>query len=150
MKIFRFLCIAVASIFSASAVQAQTVEASHLRGIQGFSVVIEDLSSSAQQCGITRQELDTSLRFILSQSKIIIDKDQGAIIDLNVTVSDNCDASVVLKVITPAKTLITNKVLPASIWRQGMLILGHAKIYIDSAVEDLAKKLVVDWSSVNT
>ena len=63
-----------------------------LKGISKMDLLIEDLNKKAISCGITKEKIETSVKYILSNSRIeIIDKLQLGIptLYIQITVSEN-------------------------------------------------------------
>ena len=67
----KILKIVFSSLFVSSFAYAE------LKGISKMNLLVEDLSSKAASCGITTKKIETSVKYILSNSRIrIIDKFQ--------------------------------------------------------------------------
>ena len=61
-----------------------------LKGISKMKLSIEYLSPKAESCGITREEIETSARYILSNSKIsIVDKGPFPYLYIQANISNN-------------------------------------------------------------
>jgi len=123
----------------------------NLTKLSTLAVLVEDVNSNS--CGLTKEDVDTSLRFVLNQSKIFI-PNAGAqdYIYLNVSILDDCSAaSVELNVNSEVKVVSNQRVVyGATIWNEGELLSGpNMRSRVMTAVEELAKRLVVVWSSVN-
>lgn len=112
-----------------------------------------DLSNNS--CGLTESALDTSVRFILSQSRIRIAPGNGAsdYVYLNVNILPNCElADYQLSVNSKVTVTTSNRdVYGAMIWRDGGLLSGASNTHdrIVSSVEEVVKEFVVDWSAAN-
>ena len=52
------------------------VASAKLKGISKASLLIEELPKAAESCGITRDKIETSVRYILSNSKMKIVEDK--------------------------------------------------------------------------
>ena len=94
----KILKIVFLSLFVSSFAYAE------LKGISKMSLLVEDLSSKAASCGITVRKIETSVKYILSNSRIrIIDKLQVGTPTLYIqaTISNNsglCYANTKLQV----------------------------------------------------
>lgn len=122
-----------------------------LKGLQRLEIVVEDVSENASLCGITRQGLDTSLRSVVGQSRIVlVDAVPDATLYLNVSVLSDCTARVTLEVFTGVTIAKTGQPTVATIWNDGILGRGADPVaQVDSIIGELAKGLISDWNSVN-
>jgi hypothetical protein len=140
-----------------AAVNAQNTDAPTLAGLRSFTIVIANLDDEDEtNCGVTRTALYTGLRSILGQSDIAITDNVQArdgIIYLQVTVLSNCTANIALNVQTSVTIEKTGTRIFAPVWERARLRTGFsgrsAGQAIRQSVEDTAKLLVDDWSSVN-
>ena len=126
-----------------------------LGGLHRLNLVVETLSAGAAQCGVTKDLLETSLRFIIGQSRIIIvgeGEPRDAYIYLQVTMLGRpiCAANVYLGVSTFVTVNLTNHVTYARVWDANTVRTGgDAPRGVSDDVEQLAKQLVNDWSAAN-
>src|SRR5215472_7353998 len=89
---------------SADSAHADFQKAAPLVGLSSFRIVIENLNANAMECGLSREDLDGGLRFIINQSKIDLTQPSDradATIYLNVLVTSDCAAATRLEVETP-------------------------------------------------
>jgi len=156
MKTIQMLWITLGIVLIASAAGAQSLNTGDLAKVRSLGIVIEDLNAAALRCGITKNGLDTSLRFIIGQSKIEIAKTalitdaKDGFIHLEVIVQNNCAALVSLSVYSNVTIQSSGKFAQAAIWTQnGIRTGGNASVDTKELVEEAAKMLVNDWNSVN-
>lgn len=141
------------SLASRTASADAVIRSGALTGLRNFSIVIENLQPAAARCGVTKNRLETDLRFVLGQSGLVI-ADQGptdGIIYLNVTMLDNCAANVELEVMAGVTINVSARRDTAYIWQDGGLTYSEVDPgrAIDSWVDRLVKELVIDWNCVN-
>jgi len=124
-----------------------------LKHLNTFTVLID---ASDFPCGPTKKDIDTGLRYVLSQSRIKLAEGLGpsSAIYVNVALVDDCSAANVrIEVLANVRITETNQpVYGATIWEDGGGVLSgrsNMRSHILEEVERLTKKLVVDWSSVN-
>jgi hypothetical protein len=140
-----------------NAAHAQNNGAQFLAGLRSFAIVVEPLEADdAVSCSVGRAGLYASLRAALDESEIDIVDDVrmgDGLIYLNVTVLSNCTAFISLEVKAAVKIDKTGARLFAPVWERGRLRTGFrgasAGAAISQSVEDTAKLLVTEWSSVN-
>jgi hypothetical protein len=126
-----------------------------LRGLKEIKIVVEELPSGAAKCGINESALETSMRFILQQSRLQVVPNTPAFVYLNVAVlalSTTCVTSVSLRALVPVTILHNQTRALANIWERETLLTSspsNAGQRTSNEVESLAKQLVVDWSSAN-
>ena len=152
MKLVLLLVFACALFVSVSFAHAQGTGGKNLRGLRSANLAIENLSNAAAQCGIDKPLLETSLRFILQQSRLRLVSDAHVYIYLRVTVVPSCAADITLKVDAPVTISYNKESTLAGIWEAGLTLTSprsEAARDTANAVERLAKQLVADWSAVN-
>ena len=153
MKTIHRLCLAVGMTLVASAAFGQRHEVESLKGLRTFAVAIGNIDTDATKCGITKQGLDTSVRFILGQSDINVTDDSSpsdATLYVNVTALDTCAVTYTLTVRAIVRIEPTKSFTVAGIWDQGSIMTGsNMSARLKEAVEEHVKKLVNDWNSVN-
>jgi hypothetical protein len=150
-------CALLALIAMPAAASEQNAGAQFLAGLRSFAIVVEPLEADdAVSCSVGRAGLYTSLRSALDESGIGIVDDVrmgDGIIYLNATVLSNCTAFISLQVKAAVKVEKTGTRLYAPVWERGRLRTGFrgasAGAAISQSVEDTAKLLVSDWSTVN-
>jgi hypothetical protein len=129
---------------------AQSYEARYLKGLKSFHIIVETIPSNS--CGVTEDDVRSSVQFVLTQSRIHIIQNAENWIYVNVGVLNNCSAAdIYISVIVPVTLLQTKRFASGEIWRDGKLLGGVSDMQsrVMSAVEQVMKNLVVDWSSVN-
>jgi hypothetical protein len=144
------LLVVVVLGFRSDSVAQSSPAAPHLRGVKEVTILVEPFQSSA--CGLNVDDVTTSVSFILGQSAIKIGNNASIIIYVNVNNMDNClTSNVTLEVLAPVTVLGTNTfVTNATIWDvQELMTGGNQRSRILETVEELCKRLVVDWNSVN-
>src|SRR4051812_38319022 len=70
-----------------------------LAGINNVGILVDGLDADATACGLSEEALQTSLRFVLQQSRIrVVDnsRSDGTYLYVNVATLDNCAVSVYL------------------------------------------------------
>lgn len=150
MKLFHTLSFALAFTASSLAIcRADTQSAAPLRGLKTFSIVIEGLNENAKKCGVTTDDLQTDISFVLGQSRIVI-RGPGQMNDgfiyLNVLIAPDCLATLNLDVETMATIQKNGVVQDVSVWHTGGYS-GTSKL--PGQIDQFTKMLVVDWNSVN-
>jgi hypothetical protein len=123
-----------------------------LQGIKTMSVLVESIDSNS--CGITTDQVKTALLYTLSQSKISVIPKDGVPTDLyvNITILPDCSAAeVILELQTIAVIRETNRTAyMATVWdTEDLLTGGDMESRVDSAVNELTQKFVVDWNAAN-
>lgn len=153
MTIVRVCSATIMAILLATTAWAQDIRAAPLAGLRTFGVAVEPLDADAIKCGITQDDLSTSIHFILGQSRMTLTDDlvNRPYVYLDVTVLSNCSASYQLSVIAPVTIQATNKPdYSATIWNEGGLRTGgNPQLDTTAAVEGVTKQLVNDWNSAN-
>jgi anti-sigma-K factor RskA len=155
----RSIVLAIASLATislpAAAQNLQNFNAYPLGGITKFAILVEPMSPDAARCGITADQVETSVRFIIGQSKMELSSLNSdpllPEIYVNVTALSNCAAFASLEVKTTV-TILASKQLwtGATIWDAGVIRTGpNAGQSVADIVERLAKQLVNDWNTVN-
>jgi hypothetical protein len=157
MKVTSTICALLAMISIPTPVNAQNGDAMPLAGLRAFQIVIEKLDDEDEtRCGVTRTGLYASLRSALGQSDMDVTDDartRDGFIYLSATVLSNCTAFISLEVKTVVRIEKTGARVYAPVWERGHLRTGFrgasAAAAIGQTVEDTAKLLVSEWSSVN-
>ena len=127
-----------------------------LKGIDNISIIVENLSSSAKKCGLTRNQVITSAKYILQNSKIdVVPTSKPSFtlyINPNVSYhsSGYCYSNVRIQVYDSIfyKGRSADAVYFASMMMSG----GSGSTYgtnIISVIERMLKELVVKWSEAN-
>jgi hypothetical protein len=133
------------------AARGQAAESSNLTGIRTLGYLVESISSN--ECGIRAEDVETSLNFVLSQSRIRVVPSADSYVYVNVSVLEDCNAAdVTVSVETPARIVANSRYTIVNVWHDGSLLTGRSEMRerVLSEVETLMKRLVVDWSSVNS
>lgn len=133
-----------------SLASAQTSDNSGLKNIAASSLVVENMPSN--DCGLAADDVRTSIRFILSQSRFRVSDDiAGTYLYARVTIFQDCSAAdVLLELKSIARVVANNQAEMAILWEDGDLLGGgnmHARVL--DAAEELTKKFVADWSAAN-
>jgi len=157
MRVTTTICALLALMSIPTAASAQAIEAQPLAGLRAFTIAIGDLDEEDEMsCGVTRTGLYTSLRSALNQSDMRITDNVQArdgIIYLSVTLLSSCAAFISLEVKTTVKIEKSNARVVTPVWERGRLRTGftgkNAGAAIRESVEETAKLLVTDWSSIN-
>jgi hypothetical protein len=130
---------------------SQTVAAKSLRGIKAVNILVDGVDGNA--CGISKDEVITSVKFIVGQSAIHLTEEQTPFaIYVNIASSDGCTASSVSVQMLAEVTINGSGEYDgaATIWNKGEILTGpHEKMEILGDIESMCKRLVVDWASVN-
>jgi hypothetical protein len=137
-----------------SASHAQSISAAPLAGLKSMYILMEYLDEDAKTCGLTAAALDTSLRFILGQSRIQVSSSNfgDTYVYLQVTALKGCAITVHLSVTTAVTIAKTGREARGAVWSTGGLSTGPRDSTSSRAIgmtEQYAKRLVVDWNSVN-
>jgi hypothetical protein len=161
-KLFFVLCV----LLVASGSQAQSDENSNLKGTKQFIVSLPSIaegSSSAKSCGVKKEDINTAIRFVLQQSKIQFNEqkfDMGkpivflssSLLVLHDVSTRSCAISYTMEINAGVTINNTGQKGLAAIWSRAGLVIGPqtstSRQAVD-AIEDLAKQLVVAWSSAN-
>jgi hypothetical protein len=148
-KLLFGLCV----LFAVASAQAQQA----LKGLREFRVVIEDLDGNAKACGITASLINTSLRFVIQQSKIRLTESYGRPwIYIRVSVLSPqlgfCTYSTEMTVTAKIFVQESTESGWGKIWDKvvlSMYAISDTPKMVSATVESLAKQLVVDWATVN-
>ncbi len=127
-----------------------------LKGIFKVKLLVEYLSEAAKKCSVTREQLETSVRYILSNSKIeIVDQGSYPILYLNSNIGFNsrCYANTAIEVYKYMKDNESNNWGTFIYYSSREISSGGTGVtfgdpYINS-VEQQLKKLVVEHSNDN-
>jgi hypothetical protein len=148
----------VAVLFSMVAASAWAQKGQALRGIASADIVIENLSEAATACGVTKSVLDTSVRFVLGQSRIKIDSSADPYIYINVNVIrlkeiDLCVFNYFVAFRAAARVISNNVIVTgADLWSQGGVGAyprSETRRAVTENIEGLTKNLVVEWNKTN-
>lgn len=123
-----------------------------LRGINGFGLFVGNLDDDAKKCGITKATIETSIRFILQQSKIKLQDGSSHVIATDMVVLDNCAFSWRLELWAPVTITPNKRTTIAPIWLTGGISTGpqaSADQRAGRAFEAGSKRLVSAWSQGN-
>jgi len=138
--------------------QASDVKA--LRGLQSVSLLVEELPPGAQTCGVDEQIIKNSIAYPLANSRLkIIHSDAGATLYVQITTIfakdvSVCTSSINVEVYATQMVALEDtgneQFVKIVLWQDsGNLLLsgrnGHRE-QLKSALEERAKKLVVDWT----
>jgi hypothetical protein len=147
-----------AFLLSMISVSAWAQQDQVLRGFASARLVIEDLDENAKSCGVTESALDTSARFVLSQSRIKIDPSpSGPFIYIATNVMrlsnrESCVYSYILSFNAAARVVANNVVASTEIWSTsgvGIAPRSNTPRVLTEAIDAITKRFVVEWSKVN-
>lgn len=128
----------------------QSLDAASLKGIHSVSIAID--GTVGNPCGISQDDITTSVKFIVGQSPLRIVGHSTFNIYVSVIVMDDCTASSVsVQVLAPA-TIDGTGVwdAAATVWGKAGLLTGpNQRTRVLEQIEADCKTLVVDWNSVN-
>lgn len=127
----------------------------NLKGIVEMQLLIEPLNAKAKICGIKRENIETSARYILSNSKIKIVKSHPITLYINSNIGENdgCYTSTSIRVYKTMKDVGSNNWGNFIYYSDGGIASGgtgadFGNPYINS-IEQMLKKLVVEHSNDN-
>lgn len=129
---------------------SQSYQAIALKGMEEFDIVM-DLNTDSP-CGISKDDINTRVRYVVGQSTIRLVTFSPHSIYVNVNALSTCSAAEVsVFVISPVTINGTGVVLKeAFIWNKSALLSGsNLRTRVLQELEDDCKALVVDWNSVN-
>jgi hypothetical protein len=149
----------VAVLFSMVAASAWAQKDQALRGMASADIVIEAISEEATACGVTKSALDTSVRFVLGQSRIKINSSVTfPTIYININVIrlkgiDFCVFNYFAAFRAPAIVISNNAfVAGADLWSEGGIGAyprSETRRAVTENIEGLIKNLVVEWNKTN-
>ena len=148
-----FTAVLCASVACANDVKAQSYSPESLSGLKLFHLII-DLPDEAQQCGPKRRDLRDAMQGVIGPSKVHlvgVNRTADGIIDLKVSVSENCHKTVTMVVLTGVTINKTGTVIPGfPIWGSGTIGFGQGTtINGPGAVRFLGEQFLVAWNSAN-
>ena len=127
-----------------------------LKGILKMKLIVEELGIEAKTCGVTREQLETSVKYILSNSKIEL-IDQGTVptlyLNSNIGFNSRCYANTAIEVYKYMRDPDTNNWGTFIYYSSREIASGGTGAtfgdpYINS-VEQQFKKLVVEHAKDN-
>ena len=128
-----------------------------LKGIDVINITVENLPPSAKKCGLTKEQIRTSAKYILQNSKIkIVPIDQpGFSLYIQVNVgyhqADYCYSSARIEVYD--SILHKGRLADAIYYNSSVIASGGTGSafgnFVLGQIESLMKELVVKWSDVN-
>jgi hypothetical protein len=135
-------------------------DVSALRGLESVYLLVEELSAGSMVCGVDEQIIRSSIADPLANGDLKIgSSDNGPILAANVTTAYAKDVSLcassinLLLYITQSVSIAdthNETFAPVMLWHSGMLLVtGRAqhREQLKATLEDMAKKLVVDWAA---
>ena len=134
--------------------------AGNLTGVRRIDIAIEDLDADSAVCQITKESIDTVIRFVLQQSKLRIVSDPATFDGfIYIAVTTNQERGLYFSsVVTQFNTVITGKtrygtgMYPGTLFSRNSLLSGASGTFgnrITRSVEDSVKKFVVEWAKDN-
>lgn len=157
----RNFLIGISVLFAAAGSQASELENKNLNGTKQFLVIPSVTGEeAAKSCGVNREEIDTSVKFVLQQSRIQTRIDYGKpfvfLIANQTFLYDTstriCAFASALEVSSDVTISDTGRLGFATIWKRGSVAFGPAvgtKRQAADVIERLVKELVVAWSAAN-
>jgi hypothetical protein len=151
MKALRSIAILVFAFgLSEHAVLCQGIDASNLKGIKVVHVLVEETDQNT--CGISDDDVITSVKFIIGQSSIQLSDKSPFHLYVSINSLEGCSASSVSVQVLASVTIIGTgeTAVDVPIWEKtGLLAGADQKRRILETVERYCKNMVVDWNSVN-
>ena len=132
------------------AMLCQSSDADSLKGITAVGVLVD--GTLLNPCGISKEEVITSVKFIIGQSSIRLSDKSTYSVYVSINSLDDCVASPVdVYVVAPVTVIGTGTTdYGALVWNKGGVLSGpNQKERILAQVESFCKSMVVDWNSVN-
>ena len=129
-----------------------------MRGLNPIVVLVEELPATAKGCGVTRDGIRAVAEGPLSQSRLQVVKfatDVKAYLYIQVNViavQDTCMTNIYASFRTPTVVQENQRLTIAAIWNENVIGAAwpsEAPRKINSAVENLTKKLIDAWSRDN-
>ena len=147
-SLFMIICVAIMQPVRAAG------DRDLLRGLNYFYLAVEQLDEDAQRCGVQIQDIETSVRYILQQSGIKVTTTISPLgyIYANLTMLENCAFAYQLELKVPIRVVGNGTTGVATIWDSGGVSNGPRSTALSRVTrnfENMAKRLVSDWSAVN-
>ena len=149
----------VAVLFSMVAASAWAQKDQVFRGIASVDIVIGAISEEATACGVTKSALDTSVRFVLGQSRIKINSSAPlphiyiGIGMIRLKEIDFCVFNYFAAFRAPARVISNNAVVAdAALWSEsfiGAYPRSETRRAVTETIEGSIKNLVVEWNKTN-
>src|SRR5215469_10107004 len=147
-------------VFLALSYAEAHAEVSPLRGLESVYLLVEELSAGSVVCGVDEQTIRSSIADPLASGRLMIgSSDNGPTLAANVTTAYAKDVSLcassinlllyVTQLVSIADTH-NEAFVPVMLWHNGMLLVtGKAqhREQLRATLEDMAKKLLVDWAA---
>lgn len=143
----------------AGAADADSRIAARLQGLNGMEIVIEDLLEPAsEQCGVTRESVDETVRTALRDSRIgIVKALPHATLYVNVKVlnpgrAQSCIYDANVEVRSPVIILTNSEYVWATVWNRWMIASvtkDNAAKELRGALKNMTSKMVADWNLAN-
>jgi hypothetical protein len=140
------------SMTTSRAMADLTYKQSLLQGLKTMSVLVEGIDSNS--CGLTADQVKTSVLYTLSQSRISVSSNLGVPTDLyiNIDILSDCSAADIDIELSTIATIMQTKriVFNAGVWKAGTLLTGgDMESRVNSSVNELTQQFVVDWNAAN-
>ena len=128
---------------------------------KGLSHFIIETVVPDNTCGLTQDDVEAHVRKVVVESRMILEPPLAVkmpteyltLIEAKLTLFPDCSAIYVsLDAETPARLEITSRFVGGvTFWQRGTILkgVGGMRSRVLSAIDDLSKKLVVEWSSAN-
>jgi len=147
-------------VFLALSYAEAHADVSPLRGLESVYLLVEELSAGSVVCGVDEQTIRSSIADPLASGRLKIgSSDNGPTLAANVTTAyakdvSLCTSSINLLLYVTQSVSIADThneaLVPVMLWHSGMLLVtGKAqhREQLRGALEDMAKKLLVDWTA---
>ena len=147
-------------VFLALSYAEAHADVSPLRGLESVYLLVEELSAGSVVCGVDEQTIRSSIADPLANGALKIGtSDNGPTLAANVTTAYAKDAAIctssinLLLYVTQSVSIAdthNEALVPVMLWHNGMLLVtGKAqhREQLKATLEDMAKKLLMDWSA---
>jgi len=135
-------------------------DVSPLRGLESFYLLVDELSAGGTECGLDEQIIRRAIEHSLANGRLkITASNTGPTLDVNIATAYArdpalCTSSVQLLLAVTQSVSIADThneaLVPVMLWHDGTLIVTgqrHHREQVASALEEMANKLVTDWTA---
>jgi hypothetical protein len=135
-------------------------DVSALKGLDSFYLLVDEVSAGSTACGLDERAIRNSIEHSLANSRLkITASDSGPTLDVNIATayardSALCTSSVQLLLYVTQSVSIAEThneaSVPVMLWHSGTLIVTgkrHHPEQVASALEEMAKNLLADWTA---
>jgi len=159
----KAICLAVALLLAAPPAPFAWAQEAKVEGFRGIKSVflIPNINDTAVRCGVEEQDVQTAVRFVLSQSSLaiktdILTSDSLLHIVVHGSSASPCAVLVQLHVTTKVLRRSDHRLIDAAIaWEGGVAqfplqqALPNGRGIVLGLVEQTTKRLVVQWAEAN-